>query len=510
MAMNIMQCNASDASNSAAINGSSENSNLHANADTDADFRDSQKLSPRSYWAAQAWVEGAVRSNVRFTVADGAYAQITTDEQPHDGDIMLDGLVMPGAADCHSHTFHRALRGLGREGATFWSWRDTMYRVAANLTPELYYEYARRVYAEMLMSGYTTVAEFHYVHHRPDGTPYDEPNAMGLALARAAHDAGIRLTLLDTCYLHADVQGNDLGERQRRFGDGDVESWVSRVDALDRAIQSDETLRESVRVGAAVHSVRACSQREAQVVAQWSRGEIGDGRNVHNIYSAHGASVRPLHVHLSEQTAENEACREATGMSPVELLDKAGVWGPNAVAVHATHLSSSDIATLGAAHARAAICPTTEADLADGIPAAAAMRDAGIDLCIGSDENVSIDPFEEIRRLDGNQRLVSGQRDTFAPAELVAMMTEQGQAASGWSESGRISVGALADFVVIDTAAPHLAGVRAESILLVATAADVRDVAVGGRFVVRNHQSNAMTADDVSDGIHELTERLRT
>jgi cytosine/adenosine deaminase-related metal-dependent hydrolase len=202
-----------------------------------------------------------------------------------------------------------------------------MYRVAANLTPELYYEYARRVYAEMLMSGYTTVAEFHYVHHRPDGTPYDEPNAMGLALARAAHDAGIRLTLLDTCYLHADVQGNDLGERQRRFGDGDVESWVSRVDALDRAIQSDETLRESVRVGAAVHSVRACSQREAQVVAQWSRGEIGDGRNVHNIYSAHGASVRPLHVHLSEQTAENEACREATGMSPVELLDKAGVWG---------------------------------------------------------------------------------------------------------------------------------------------------------------------------------------
>lgn len=446
------------------------------------------------YWVPQAWIDGAVRHDVRFTVTgDGRFAGVRSDATSRDGDTVLDGLMLPGIADCHSHTFHRALRGLGHEGATFWQWRDTMYRVAANLTPENYYEYAKAVYAEMLLAGYTTVAEFHYVHHRPDGTPYDDPNAMGEALIRAARDAGIRLTLLDTCYLYAGVDGSPLSDRQRRFGDGTVDAFLERLDDLANRDHPD-----TVRVGAAVHSVRACAWTDAQAIAAWS-------------HDSHDAlHPRPVHVHLSEQTAENQSCVDEHGVSPTSLLSQARLWDSNATAVHATHLSEGDIALLGAAHAHAAICPTTEADLADGIPAAAAMRDAGVRLCIGSDENVSIDPFEEIRRLDGNQRLVSGMRDTFTPAELVAMLTTNGQDACGWPESGRIEDGAFADAVLLDTSSPHLAGVTPESVSLTATAGDVRDVMVGGRFVVRDCVPlGAESAEAVAATIRDLTGTLR-
>lgn len=447
-----------------------------------------------AYWIPRAWVGDEAAERVRLTIADGRFTAVETGVEPRPDDIRFRGMAIPGAANCHSHTFHRALRGLGKEGSTFWSWRDTMYRVAANLTPELYGEYAKAVYGEMLLAGYTTVAEFHYVHHRPDGTPYEDPNAFGLALARAAHEVGIRLTLLDACYLHANPQGESLNERQRRFGDADVYAWRDRVIALDAAVQADPLLSETTIVGAAAHSVRACNLDEARVIAQWTRN---------------AGPARPLHVHLSEQPAENEACMTATGMTPAGLLAQADFWGPNAVAVHATHLSDEDVRILGESHAFAAICPTTEADLADGIPRAADLSDAGVRLCVGSDENVSIDPFEEIRRLDGNQRLVSGRRDTFDPAGLMAMMVRDGQSASGWSDAGDLRVGGLADFVVVDTSRVALAGVRPDSVPMVASAADVTDTFVAGRRVVADGRLVADAGADPTEAIAELTAQFR-
>lgn len=447
---------------------------------------------PAAYWAPLAWTADGIRRNVRITVTGGTIARIETDADPKAGDHVLHGMVVPGAANCHSHTFHRALRGLGGEGATFWSWRETMYRVAANLTPDRYYRYARAVYTEMLLAGYTTVAEFHYVHHRPDGTPYGDPNAMGRALIDAARDAGIRITLLDTCYLHAGVDGSPLSAAQARFGDGSAQAWRDRVEALDASLSPDA--RRMARIGAAAHSVRACSPAEAAVVADWTRA------------GGEGSAPRPLHVHLSEQPAENRACMEATGRTPAQLLDSIGFWGPNAVAVHATHLTDDGVATLARSGASVAMCPTTEADLADGIGPAAALRDAGVPLCVGSDENVSIDPFEEVRRLDGHQRLVSGKRDGFMPAELMAIMTLQGQRAAGWPECGVIAEGRAADFIAIDTASPRTAGARPDSLPLVATGADVEDVVVAGRHVVAGHQHRD---GEPAQAIAAITTRLR-
>lgn len=445
-----------------------------------------------TYWAPYAWTPDGIRRNVRMAVRDGMFVQIEANVDPTAADKAIHGLVIPGAANCHSHTFHRALRGLGSEGSTFWQWRETMYRVAANLTPDRYYRYARAVYTEMLLAGYTTVCEFHYVHHQPDGTPYRDPNAMGKALISAARDAGIRLTLLDACYLHAGVDGSPLSAEQARFGDGSAQAWRERVEALDADL--DPETRRTVRLGAAAHSVRACSPTEASVVAGWTRAVEPS------------QAARPLHVHLSEQPAENEACVAATGMTPARLLDAAGFWGPNAVAVHATHLTGDDVAALADAGARVAMCPTTEADLADGIGPAAALRDAGVELCVGSDENVCIDPFEEVRRLDGHQRLASGKRDGFAPAELLAIMTEQGQRAAGWPECGEIAEGRAADFIAIDTASPRTAGASSDSLPLVATGADVEDVVVAGRRVVRNHQHRD---GEPAQAIAAITAKLR-
>lgn len=423
-----------------------------------------------SYWAPHAWTSKGILDKVRIIVHDHRFLRIADGVEPDDNDIVLYGMVMPGAANCHSHTFHRALRGLGGEGATFWQWRDTMYRVASQLTPEHYYRYAKAIYTEMLLSGYTTVTEFHYVHHQPAGTPYSDPNAMGKALIRAAHDAGIRLTLLDTCYLHSDVKGSPLNDRQVRFGDGSAEAWRERVEKLD--MDASHTM---TRIGAAVHSVRACSPEEAAVVAEWAH----DGS---------GNDPRPLHIHLSEQVAENEACLGHTGETPTELLDSIGFWTPNTTAVHATHLTDRDIEILGSSKASAAICPTTEADLADGIGPAAELRDAGVSLCIGSDENVSIDPFEELHRLDGHQRLASGVRDTFSTKELVQIMTRQGHQSAGWNQCGSIEAGYLADFIVVDTMSPRTAGASLDGIPLVATGADVTDVFVNGDRVVNQRQ----------------------
>ncbi|KFJ03769.1 formimidoylglutamate deiminase [Bifidobacterium subtile] len=448
-----------------------------------------------TYWTPLCWTSNGIEHDVRIvTEANGLIGAVRSGAAYDPSDIRLEGLTIPGAANCHSHTFHRALRGIDFAGGNFWSWRDTMYAIASRLTPDLYFRYAKAVYTEMLLAGYTTVAEFHYIHHQLSGQSYNDPNAMGKALIAAAQEVGIRLTLLDTCYLHADVAGSPLNAKQQRFSDQSPEAWLERVAALERNL--DDAQRQTIRIGAAAHSVRACSPQDARIIADWSRESL-----------ALGAEPRPVHIHLSEQVAENKDCLRHSGMTPAALMQTIGFWGGNACAVHATHLTADDITLLAASGASVAFCPTTEANLADGIGPAAAMRDAGIKLCIGSDENVRIDPFEEIRQLDAHERLLSGRRDAFSCAELVNIMTANGQRSCGWKNAGSVQENALADFVTLDIAnSPRIAGADLQNIPFVASASDVRYVVVGGKLVVNQgmHAAEASARE-----IALLTKQLR-
>jgi formiminoglutamate deiminase len=378
------------------------------------------------------------------------------DAQPDD--TLLRGIVLPGFANAHSHAFHRALRGRTHsDGGTFWTWRDHMYEIAAHLDPDSYRRLATAVYAEMALAGVTCVGEFHYLHHAPGGAPYDDPNAMGAALRDAARAAGIRLTLIDTCYLTGGI-GIPLNEPQIRFGDGDADRWAERFAAL--------TPDANVRIGAAIHSVRAVPNDQISTVVTASAG-------------------RPLHVHLSEQPAENEQCIAAYGVTPTELLARHEALGSRVTAVHATHLTQHDIELLGRTGTTACFCPTTERDLADGIGPARALSDAGSPLALGSDQHAVVDLIEEARALEMHERLVSNERGRFTPAELVAALTAAGQASLGWPEAGRIAVGSPCDLVAIDLTTQRTAGVDPAQVLLAATAADVDTVIVGGRTIVR-------------------------
>jgi formiminoglutamate deiminase len=422
---------------------------------------------------------GAARSGVLIEVAGDRFTSVTPDVPPHGlaaGTVRLAGLTLPGLANAHSHAFHRVLRGVAQAGqGTFWTWRERMYEVAARLEPDGYLALARAVYAEMALAGVTCVGEFHYLHHAAGGVRYGDPNEMGRALIEAAAQAGLRITLLDTCYLSGglapDGRQEPLAGTQVRFGDGDGDRWARRVHAF--GADGHGMLAGHARLGVAIHSVRAVPPGQMHPVVAVSH--------------AYGA---PLHVHLSEQPAENQACLAAHGVTPTKVLDQVGVLGPRTTAVHATHVTSADIELLGGSRTAVCLCPTTEADLADGIGPAAALASAGCPLSLGSDSHAVIDLLEEARRVEMGERLQSGQRGNFSAAALVRAATADGHACLGWPEAGEIAPGALADLVTVTLDSPRLAGATAatalESVIFAGTAADVRNVVVSGRDVVRD------------------------
>ncbi|MDT5400957.1 MAG: hypothetical protein QOK33_4188 [Mycobacterium sp.] len=422
----------------------------------------------QSWWCEHAWVGDGVADGVLVTAADGVIDTVEPGHAP--AGQRLRGLVIPGLANAHSHAFHRALRShTQRGGGSFWTWRESVYRIAARLTPQNYLELARAVYAEMALAGITAVGEFHYVHHGPDGVPYADPNDMGQALVSAASDAGIRLTLLDTCYLSAGPAGAPLEGPQLRFGDGDAERWAQRTDAL----RSETKQHDHVLVGAAVHSVRAVPADQLGRVAAWA-----------DAYDA------PLHVHSSEQVAEVEQCLAANGCTPTALLREHGVLGPRTTAVHATHLTQQDIADLHASATGVCFCPTTERDLGDGIGPAPALLDGPGPFSLGTDSHAMIDLLEEARAVELDERLARQKRGAIAASRLLDAATRDGQRALGWANAGRLEVGARADLVAVDLESVRTAGGGAtpENVVFAASAADVTDVVVDGRTVVTDRQ----------------------
>ncbi|MFJ9829620.1 formimidoylglutamate deiminase [Streptomyces sp. NPDC101160] len=438
-----------------------------------------------TYWLEHAWLDTNVEPGVVLDVSttDGRITAVRTGaEAPPPGAVVLRGFTIPGLANAHSHAFHRALRGTVQVGSgTFWTWREVMYTVAQKLTPDSYFALARAVYAEMALAGITSVGEFHYLHHAPGGTPYADPNAMGEALIAAAAEAGIRITLLDTAYLSSGF-GAAPEPHQLRFSDGTADAWAERVSALKE--------RAGVQIGAAIHSVRAVPADQLSTVAQWAE-----------------ARRAPLHVHLSEQTAENDACQAAHGMTPTQLLAEHGVLGSRTVGVHNTHMTDADISLIGSTATGTCMCPTTERDLADGIGPAVALQRAGSPLSLGSDSHAVIDLLEEARAMELDERLRTRTRGHWTAAALLRAATADGHAALGWADAGRLEAGALADFTTIALDSVRTAGpvprLAAETAVFAASAADVRHTIVGGRQVVRDgaHVSVPDVAQALADSI---------
>ncbi|MFE9867039.1 formimidoylglutamate deiminase [Streptomyces sp. NPDC005506] len=432
------------------------------------------KRDTATFWLSHAWLGTHVEPGVALDVADGRIAGVRTGvDAPPPGATVLRGLTLPGLANAHSHAFHRALRSTVQVGSgTFWTWRELMYQVSSRLTPETYYDLARAVYAEMALAGITAVGEFHYLHHAPGGVPYNNPNAMGEALIAAADAAGIRITLLDTAYLAAGFgkragQYQQPNQHQLRFSDTTAEAWAERASLLK---DTDHAL-----IGAAVHSVRAVPAGQLATVAAWAEGRRA-----------------PLHVHLSEQVAENEACQAAHGCSPTRLLADHGVLGPRTTGVHNTHLSGEDITLLGSSATGTCMCPTTERDLADGIGPAVALQRAGSPLSLGSDSHAVIDLFEEARAMELNERLRTQARGHWTAAALLRAATADGHAALGRPDAGTLEPGAFADFTTVALDSVRTAGpvprLAAEAAVFAATAADVRHTVVAGRHIVRDGQ----------------------
>ena len=426
----------------------------------------SQEEAP-SLWCEFAWLGGErAEAGVLIELDGDRIVSVDTGvaEVPAQANKLM-GLTIPGMANAHSHAFHRALRGRTQSGrGDFWTWRERMYEVAEAIDPEIYLALARATFAEMALAGITAVGEFHYLHHRPGGERYEDQNAMGTAVVEAALEAGVRITMVDSCYLHGGIDREPEGA-QLRFSDGSAEAWAERVEALEPG--------PLARLGAAIHSVRAVDPESAAVVARFAAERSW-----------------PLHAHVSEQPAENEDCRAAYGTSPTALLADAGALSDRFTAVHATHPADADFGLLGSNDCRVCLCPTTERDLADGVGPARRLTEAGVRLSLGTDSQAAIDMFEEARAVELDERLESGLRGGHSAAELLQAATAGGCASIGWPEGGRIEPGALADLATVELDGVRLAGAQPghliESLVFAGGASDVRDVIVGGEFIVRD------------------------
>ena len=446
-----------------------------------------------AFQAQQLWHDAGWRSDAVFAVDDrGRVAQAQGGKPQY-----LDGWVLPGMPNLHSHAFQRAMAGLaerrGPSDDSFWTWRETMYAFAARINPDTLQAIAAQLYVEMLKAGYTQVCEFHYLHHQPDGKPYAQPEAMSLALIEAAREAGIALTLLPVLYMCGGFDGRPLSPRQNRFGH-DVESYLRLLASL-RKLERDD-----LRVGVALHSLRAIPEQAWRGVVEHDALKTG-----------------PIHIHIAEQIGEVQDCLATRGARPVEwLFDHAAVdkrW----CLVHATHLTESETAQLARSGAIAGLCPTTEANLGDGLFPLARYLDGHGVIGIGSDSHISISPVEELRWLEYGQRLSTRHRNVAARhagesvGETLWRATLRGGAQAADLPIGSLSDGTRADLIVLDDDSPLLAARDSrsamDSFLFAGNVPLVRNVMVGGTWVVRDfqHRDEARIAARYRSTMEHLT-----
>ena len=419
--------------------------------------------------ASLLWTPAGWRGDAGLEAEGGRITRVLDAEPSWDG-----GWVLPGIPNLHSHAFQRVMAGLAERQThaqdSFWTWRETMYRIAARFDPDSLQAVAAQLYVEMLEAGYTTVCEFHYLHHAPDGRPYADPAAMSKALVAAARETGIRLTLLPVLYMAGGFDRRPLSERQRRFGH-DLDAFLRLVESL-RALED-----EALRVGVAFHSLRAVPPEAMDAALAALPPDI------------------PLHIHIAEQIGEVQDCLAVRNARPVEwLLDHAPVdarW----TLVHATHLTGPETAAVAASGATVAVCPTTEANLGDGLFPLREYLDAGGAWGVGSDSHVSVSPVEELRWLEYGQRLQTRHRNIAVRADngSVGETLLHGTLASGAAATGQavglLAPGQAADWIVLDAQAPVFAGARpadvADRWLFAGNRPLVREVRVAGEAVVR-------------------------
>ena len=428
-------------------------------------------------WAPRAWIDGRWLERVLLRIgADGHWAEVAPDTPAPPQAEVLAAAVLPGLVDAHSHAFQRAFAGLSErrehEHDDFWSWRDRMYRVALRITPQQLQAVAAQLYAELLRGGYTQVCEFHYLQHRSDGRPYDDPAALSWALADAAAETGIGLTLLPVLYERAGFALSELRDDQRRFA-----THADGVRALQRAVQAAH--RPLLNSGVAIHSLRAAAPESIARLLE----DLGD---------------MPVHIHVAEQTAEVDDCLKATGRRPIEWLAAQALLDARWQLVHATHATHAEIDAVARSGAGVVICPSTEANLGDGLTDMPAWLCAGVPLAIGSDSHVTRDWREELRWLEYGQRLQLRQRNVVAApaqgqpssaARLLDHALAAGGRAAGFERWG-LQAGARADLLVIDSVDDALLGVPDERLLdalvFSSPGGPFRDVLVAGRWAVRD------------------------
>ena len=452
--------------------------------------------------------EGEVREGLALLVAphgrvEGAVPLAALHQGAHGADVKVTELprqaLLPGMVNGHSHAFQRLIRGRtefltpGRERDDFWSWREAMYSAAGALTPEDVYVASRQAFVEMALAGMTAVGEFHYLHHQPDGSPYADRLELARQVIRAAREVGIRICLLRVGYARA---GFNVPEnpRQRRFIDKDVEHFLGDVRDLRAASLGDD----AVTVGCAPHSVRAVPREWLQAVAQ--RGE-------------------PIvHMHVSEQPAEIDACLREHGQRPVAYLSELGLLGAGFTAVHGVHLEDDEVRMLGEAQATVCACPSTERNLGDGVVPADALYEAGAALSLGSDSQTQIDLFDEARQLESHLRLVRLRRAVLDPkqgsadglgARLFHAATAGGAKSLGLGPAD-LRPGSAADFFTVSLDHPSMAGADRRHLLsqLVfgASSGAVREVVVGGHVIV--HEGWHRLAEESSRQFTALAGRI--
>jgi formimidoylglutamate deiminase len=431
-------------------------------------------------------INGEIRGTTAF-FADESGIITRFSQEPADlaGAQRLKGrVVLPGLVNVHSHTFQRVIRGRTEwrtqgQRDTFWTWREKMYDAAMRLTPEQIYQTAKAAFLEMLLSGITTVGEFHYLHHQADGSRYSDPNLIGKLVIQAAREIGLRIVLLRTAYSRSGYR-KAPNPGQTRFITQDAATFISDTEELGSWVKKFR-FHGGAEIGVAPHSVRAVTRDYLLEIAEYARQQ-----------------ELCLHMHVSEQPGENEACIQEYGVSPVTWLERMGLLGPRFTAVHAIHISEAEAGFLANSGSSVCACPTSERNLADGAVRADWLLTSGANICLGSDSQIQIDLLEDARLLEYHLRMQQLERVVLAPAapgreRLSQMLYEtasQSGARSLHQNLGELAIGKPADFMGIDIDDLSVAGASPEMLLanvvFSVERTAVKDVYVGGRCVVKD------------------------